>query len=140
MVAYMQRLKKHGGCLYLCAMSGIVNQGFRVLELDKLILSFSSVKEAVNRATSELCDAFAKNNGVSEFASVKAESPALLSLEDKIKRIVVDNPDEGAGYVCKVLKSQEYGSTKIGLWAVQSKLRSMNLHTKEERRRFFRSA
>ncbi|HAJ79349.1 MAG TPA: hypothetical protein DCO75_06220 [Fibrobacteres bacterium] len=139
MVAYMQRLKKHGGCLYLCAMSGIVDQGFRVLELDKLILSFPSVKEAVDRATSELCDAFAKNKSV-ESASVKAESPALLSLEDKIKRIVVDNPDEGAGHICKVLKSQEYGSTKIGLWALQSKLRSMNLHTKEERRRFFRSA
>gem|GEM_PF-2179805 len=140
LVAQLQRLRKHGGKLFLCAMRGEVDQCFRVLELDKLFIVFPSVPEALRRTERERDTSLEARKTKTPWTSEKTDNKASLSIEEKIRSIISDNADLGVGQISKLLKSDEYGNVKISLWTLNAKLRSMNLSTKEERYRFFRSA
>jgi anti-sigma B factor antagonist len=140
LVAQLQRLRKHGGKLFLCAMRGEVDQCFRVLELDKLFIVFPSVPEALRRTERERDMSVEARKTKTPWTVEKTADKASLSLEEKIRSIISDNPDLGMGQISKLLKSDEYGNVKINFWTLNAKLRSMNLSTKEERYRFFRSA
>jgi anti-anti-sigma factor len=137
--AQMQRLRKRGGDLSLCSMQGEVERSFKVLDLNKLFLTFRTVSEAMRKITAEPGNLrpFPKIKPLTEEAPQARPS---LSLEEKIHRIVGQDPSLGAGDIRKLLDSESYGNTKIGLLKLMSKLRSMNLGSKEERYRFFRSS
>lgn len=62
-----------------------------------------------------------------------------LPLTEKIKVIVVDNPILGARKIRQILNTERFGYTKVSWWEVRKTLRSLNLATKEQRYRFYRS-
>jgi anti-anti-sigma factor len=140
-VAQLQRLKKSGGSVSLCGMHGEVEQCFRILDLHALFSVFPSVSEAMKSPVQ-------KNGDFSASEKIKAsltapdslENLASLPLEEKIKRIVAENPYLGAGRIAKLLRSQVYGTTIINRWTLLVKLKNMNLGSKKERYRFFRSS
>ncbi|MFQ5753702.1 MAG: STAS domain-containing protein [bacterium] len=63
----------------------------------------------------------------------------MLPLNERIKRIVIEDPNRGAVQVRKILRSQRFDFTKISLFKVHNKLKELNLDTKEKRHRFYRS-
>ncbi len=63
----------------------------------------------------------------------------LLPLNEKIKQVVVENPNRGVFAVKKVLNSPIYGSTKIGSIKLRSIMKELNLESKEKRFRYYRS-
>jgi len=144
MVSCLQRLKKHGGAIAFCAMDGEVRQCFRVLELDKLFSTYNSIFEALRTIKQELESARAGGQKQSTLtagsAREQSENADSLPLEEKIRRIIAETPDLAVREIGKKLKTGEYGNVSISVWSLQAKLRSMNLGTKEERFRFFRSA
>ncbi|HPG40368.1 MAG TPA: STAS domain-containing protein [bacterium] len=64
---------------------------------------------------------------------------ADLPVTEKIKKIVIENPMGGVMSICKELKSQRFGFTKIGYFKLRATLKKMNLESKAKRYRFYRS-
>ena len=139
LISQMQRLRKRGGDLFLCSLQGEVELSFKILELDKLFLPFRNVSEALKKAASEL-------GNIRPFPILKGldgqpdEGLSNLSLEEKIHRIIVQDPSLGATGIHKLLKTKAYGTTPISLWKLISTLNSMALGSKEQRYRYFRSS
>jgi anti-sigma B factor antagonist len=72
-----------------------------------------------------------------QVADEKADVPVSeLSLSDKIKRIVMENPEFGAFKIKKVLNSINYGFTKVSWLTVRSELTKLNLNDKARRQAF----
>jgi anti-sigma B factor antagonist len=62
-----------------------------------------------------------------------------LPLTEKIKVVVIDNPTLGARKIRRALNTERFGYTKVTWWKVRKTLKSLNLATKEQRYRFYRS-
>ena len=62
-----------------------------------------------------------------------------LPLTEKIKVVVIDNPALGARKIRQTLNTERFGYTKASWWKVRKTLKSLNLATKEQRYRFYRS-
>jgi anti-sigma B factor antagonist len=62
-----------------------------------------------------------------------------LPFTEKIKAIVVGNPTLGAWKIRQELNTERFGYTKVSWWKVYQTLRSLNLATKTQRYRFYRS-
>ncbi|MDZ7369666.1 MAG: STAS domain-containing protein [candidate division KSB1 bacterium] len=62
-----------------------------------------------------------------------------MPLNEKIKRIVLENPMLGLWGIRKMLFSPRFGFCKVGLFELHKILKSLNLHTKAKRFRFYRS-
>ncbi|MDZ7344375.1 MAG: STAS domain-containing protein, partial [candidate division KSB1 bacterium] len=62
-----------------------------------------------------------------------------LPLMEKIKVVVIDNPTLGARKIRQVLNTERFGYTKVSWWQVRKTLKALNLATKEQRYRFYRS-
>ncbi len=67
-------------------------------------------------------------------------NPANLSLEDKIKMIIKENPSYGSYRIKKELNTPKYGYTKVGWFKVRSILAKLNLNTKSRRFQFAMSS
>lgn len=63
----------------------------------------------------------------------------LLPLNEKIKLVVIEDPNRGPLQIKKALNSAKYGYTKVSLIKIYSLLKKLNLETKEQRYRFYRS-
>lgn len=62
-----------------------------------------------------------------------------ISVENKIKHIVAQNPGFGAFKINKKLNTLEYGFTKVGWFGVRSMLNKLGLNTRASRREFSES-
>ncbi len=65
---------------------------------------------------------------------------ANLSLEDKIKEIIKEDPSLGAYGIKKRLNTEKYGYTKVGWFKVRSVLAQMGLNSKSKRYQFAMSS
>ncbi len=65
--------------------------------------------------------------------------PQFMPLAEKIKLIIVENPLVSFWQIHKQLRSERFGKTKIGIYALHKLLKEMNLDSKERRMRFYRS-
>lgn len=62
-----------------------------------------------------------------------------LPLTEKVRKIVLENPNSGAWGVMRALNSPRFGYTRLNYFKVRSLLKRLNLDTKEKRYRFYRS-
>ncbi len=72
------------------------------------------------------------------FTKPKVEE-ASLPLVEKIKFLVIENPNDNSWTIRKKLNTQRFGFEKIGILKLFKILKEYNLDTKEKRYRFFRS-
>jgi len=71
--------------------------------------------------------------------STQTVNVARLPLNEKIKRIISENPLISILQIQKQLKDNKYGSTQIGFLKLYGTLKTLNLNTKEKRYRYYRS-
>ncbi len=64
---------------------------------------------------------------------------ATLPLVEKIKLLVIENPNDGAWKIKKKLNTQRFGFESISFLKCRDILKKYNLETKEKRHRFYRS-
>jgi len=64
---------------------------------------------------------------------------AELPIQEKIKKVVAQNPLVGLFGIRKILRHEQFGNTKIGIFKLYRLLKEMDLNTKEKRYRFYRS-
>jgi len=141
LVAQLQRMKKNGGNIALCGMHGEVENCFNILELGTLFPVFPTIIDALKN--SDFKDFHPSNHkkiSGANAGNLNADNPALLTLDAKIKRIIVENPLLSVNEISQMLCSDLYGQVKINRGSLRAKLAGMKLGSKEERLRFFRSA
>lgn len=63
----------------------------------------------------------------------------MLPLNERIKRVVIEDPNRGAFQIKKILYSERFDYTKISLLKLHNKLKELNLDSKEKRHRYYRS-
>jgi len=64
---------------------------------------------------------------------------ATLPLVEKIKLLVIENPNDGASKIKNQLNTQRFGYEKAGYFKIREILKKYNLETREKRYRFYRS-
>ena len=64
------------------------------------------------------------------------QPPSSMSLRDKVKKIVKENPEYGAYKIKKELNSAKYGFMNIGWFAVRNELNKLGLKSKNKRYSF----
>jgi anti-sigma B factor antagonist len=78
-----------------------------------------------------------QHEGKVQVAEEKTDVPVSeLSLDEKVKRIVMENPEYGAFKIKKVLNSINYGFTKVSWLTVRSELTKLSLNDKTRRQAF----
>ncbi len=63
----------------------------------------------------------------------------MLPLNERIRLVVVEDPNRGAFQIKKVLNTSRFGFTKINILKLYNMLKTLNLDRKEKRHRFYRS-
>lgn len=76
----------------------------------------------------------------SRFSFTKSKiNEATLPLVEKVKLLVVENPNDGVQQLKKKLNTERFGFESAGYFKIRDILKKYNLETKEKRYRFYRS-
>ena len=150
-ISEIKGIRERGGDLKLAKMIPDVYEVFELLEFHYILKAYDTIKEAISE--------FDKETGASHYVEETAEDQAEavqeeqfvppmddliedevpLSVEDKVKKLALDNPDWGAGQIANALSSAEHGFIRMGKLSVWRMLRKLNLSSKEDRARMARS-
>ena len=74
-----------------------------------------------------------------DFLAERKQDVINLPLPEKIRKVVLENPNSGAWIIKKTLNSPRFGYVNVGLFKLRSILKSYNLETKKKRYRYYRS-
>ncbi len=168
-VGEIKGIREKGGDLKIVQMTPEVYDVFEMLEFDKILTYYESIEEAINdfdlsigldisksvkrsytptKAQEEKSSPsnikrsvqHIKGDGSSPLVYEKTKvEPKNLPLTEKIKLIVIDDPQKGAIKITQILKTEKYGHTKINVFKLYPILRKLSLENKEKRNRFYRS-
>ncbi len=160
-VGEIRDLREKGGDLRIVHMSPEVREVFEMLEFDRIIESYEHIEEAIDDfdlamglditagvVKSVPTESPEAEGAVTDAATLtapgKPTSPQLLPehtlpLQEKIRRIVVENPLGGLWHIWKTLRTPRFGNTRINPLRLFRILRELNLENKEKRIRFYRS-
>ncbi len=67
----------------------------------------------------------------------KAE-PELETIEEKLRRIIVENPDSGTFQIIRTLNTPRFGNIKLGWFELRRYLKQLNLDSKKKRLQYFK--
>ncbi len=157
-ISELKGIRDKGGDLKLVKMMPDVYEVFELLEFHYILKAFDSIEDAIadfdKRKIYDDSRVYAETN---EYASPqveekdnytrkadeylkKAAEPVVAnkSIEDKIRKIVIQNPDISSIRLMKELKSSRYGNVKIGYFQLIKYLRNLNLLSKKKRIEFFK--
>ena len=165
-ISEIKSIRENGGDLKLVRMVPDVYEIFELLEFHHILDVYDTVDEAVNKF--EMLQAAGKpvakeitlpkqdevqepveaasDSGASFAAqemgqtAEQQKSVADLSLSDKIKQVIKDNPSFGAFKIKKELNSSKYGYTKVGWFEVRAELAKLDLNSRSSRYKFATSS
>ena len=155
-ISEIKGIREKTGDLKLVNMIPDVYEVFELLEFHYILKAFDTIEDAI--AEFDKRKVYADNDrGFSqqpEFAQQtsnntetkeaefyhKASEPLIAdqSVEDKIRKIVVENPEVSSIKVMKELNTPIYGNIKLGFFQVLKYLKRLNLNSKKKRVEFFK--
>ncbi|MFZ5518129.1 MAG: STAS domain-containing protein [Candidatus Zhuqueibacterota bacterium] len=162
-ISEIKGIREKGGDLKLIGMIPDVYEVFELLEFHYILKAFDTIEEAVadfdkTRPRGEYRPVAQMNR---EMESQKPEPPHILrrgddnreseeylekmmkpdasdkSVEAKIKKLVIENPENGSIKIMRELNSPAYGNLKLSWFQVVRYLKQMNLNSKKKRVEFF---
>ncbi len=165
-ISEIKGIREKGGDLKLVGMIPDVYEVFELLEFHYILKAFETIEEAIvdfdkGIVTAEIdVPSFAPAARMAA-TSPKSEAPATVpvddnrerekylekmissetkdkSVEDKIKQLVIENPENGSIKIMKELNRQKYGNVKLGWFQVVKYLKKMDLNSKKKRVDFFK--
>ncbi|MBN1352564.1 STAS domain-containing protein [candidate division KSB1 bacterium] len=167
-ISEIKGIREKGGDLKLVRMIPDVYEVFELLEFHFILKAFNTIEDAVedfdksgkagNRvrptlttmdsktsvpegATGETHRATTGAQGVTHADEIDAEEPADSSgenIEEKIKKIVMEDPEAGSIKIMKKLKSPQFGNMKITWFQVRKYLNLLELDTKKKRMEYYK--
>lgn len=147
-ISEIKGIRERGGDLKLANMIPDVYEVFELLEFHYILKAYDSVEAAIrdfNRAEGartqveeEEENIAVEEESVPAPVSEKAESAeddeeVPIELEEKIRKIALDNPSWGHGQIAKELDTDRYGYVKAGKLTVWKLLRKMHLNSQKQR-------
>ncbi len=154
-ISEIKGIRERGGDLKLANMIPDVYEVFELLEFHYILRAYDTIEEASrdynlnSDESSQYPDAIDHVDNDShdnlekpakDELAVKNDSVSSAnSIEDKIRKIIIDNPDLGFLEIKKVLNSENYDFTKIGVIDTWKYLKKMELTSKKKRMEFFKS-
>jgi anti-sigma B factor antagonist len=160
-ISEIKSIRENGGDLKLVRMVPDVYEIFELLEFHHILDVYDKVDEAVNKfETSEAAgESVAKEITLPKSEPVAQEQTATagqstavetqsdvgvaeqtaqievadMSVPDKIKHIVKENPEFGSLKIKRELNTARYGYTKLGWLSVRSQLAKLNLNNRNRR-------
>jgi anti-sigma B factor antagonist len=165
-ISEIKSIRENGGDLKLVRMVPDVYEIFELLEFHHILDVYDTVDEAINKfemleaagkpvakeitlpqAEAEPAQTEAQQSEVKteEDVAVAEEAPeeinpASLSLQEKIKMIVKENPTYGALKIKRELNMIKYGFTRIGWVKVRAELKRLKLNNTARRYKFATSS
>jgi len=158
-ISEIKSIRENGGDLKLVRMVPDVYEIFELLEFHHILDVYDKVEEAVNKfETSEAAgesvakeitlpkpEPVAQEPSHAQGQTVAKEAQAEvaeqtgqveiadMSLPDKIKHIVKENPEYGSRKIKKELNTARYGYIKMGWFGVRSELAKLKLNNRNRR-------
>lgn len=164
-ISEIKGIREKGGDLKLVRMIPDVYEVFELLEFHYILKAFDTIEEAIDdfdKSGSTAVSPMPQSSAASEKSvdeSRAAENTARIkestqhsdisqfqdssynvddSVEDKIRRIVIEDPESGSIKIMKKLKSHQYGNVSISWFQVRKILSQLNLDSKKKRRDYFK--
>ncbi len=161
-ISEIKGIREKGGDLKLVKMIPDVYEVFELLEFHYILKAFDTLEEAIAdfhrggvpvsarpvdsraasqsesaRATEVQTDVLEKepSGGVSDYAKSDRNE---TSVQDKIRRIVLENPEVGSIKIMKELNTSRYGNVKLSWFQVRRLLKQMGLDSRKRRVEFFK--
>ena len=163
-ISEIKGIREKGGDLKLVNMIPDVYEVFELLEFHYILKAFDSLDDAIadfdkSRPRSEIrkpvavaeeASSFKKSRPVIDDTEDEEESKrdeylekAMnaetkdKSVEDKIRRLVIENPEYGSIKIMKELNTPHYGNVKLSWFQVKKYLKQLQLNSKKKRIEFF---
>jgi len=149
-ISEIKGIREKGGDLKLVRMIPEVYEVFELLEFHFILKAFETIEEAIKDFEKSLA---AKGYDVSapmaeadttsltgapatpESKRATGRAPAE-TLEDKLQKIIRENPEAGNIQLLKLLNSSRFGYEKPGWFALRKILKQMDLDSKKKRLQF----
>ncbi len=163
-ISEIKGIREKGGDLKLVSMVPDVYEVFELLEFHYILKAFDTLQEAIadfdkslprgetTRRMAPADEGFAPTDRERpaqrerEPVSKQEEYLAQMtdgetrdeSIEEKIKQLVIQNPDNGSIKIMKELNTPAYGNIKLSWFQVMRYLKQLNLNSKKRRIEFFK--
>lgn len=161
-ISEIKGIRENQGDLRLVRMIPDVYEVFELLEFHYILKAFETLEEAIGdfdqgAATavpiqkSPKAEELSKTVQVAsspepkvmemeghQVSSAPVSSPQLETIEDKIKRIVIESPDSSTFQIIKTLNTNRFGTIKLNWFAMRRYLKRLDLDSKKKRRAFFK--
>ena len=153
-ISEIKGIREKSGDLKLVNMIPDVYEVFELLEFHYILKAFNSIDDAiadfdqgpsqkdVAQPTTKIVDNEPDAESVEAQPSTQMTGDGLeqADIEEKIKKIVYENPEAGTAKILKDLNSPRYGNVKLGWFQIRKHLKQLNLDSKKKRIDYFRDA
>jgi len=160
-ISEIKGIRERGGDLKLVGMIPDVYEVFELLEFHYILKAFDSLDDAIadfdkarpkGEATQPVFvedekPIVPKHKAVQEKETSSKRDDYLdrmmkadakdKSVEDKIKQLVIENPEYGSIKIMKELNTSQFGNLKVSWFQVLRYLKQLNLNSKKKRIEFF---
>lgn len=162
-ISEIKGIRQKNGDLKLVRMIPDVFEVFELLEFHYILKAFDSLEEAIADfdAGVSSSDAALRPPYQSEKASDDRESqmtsrevktdvavesgykpsnedPYLETIEEKLRQVIVEQPDAGMFQLIKSLNTPRFGNIKLGWFEMRKYLKQLNLESKKKRVAYFK--
>ncbi|MEE4312044.1 MAG: STAS domain-containing protein [candidate division KSB1 bacterium] len=153
-ISELKGIRDRGGDLKLVKMMPDVYEVFELLEFHYILKAFDSIEDAIadfdKRKVFDDSRAYADSDVPMQGTEIQekvgrdsSDQPhelhdKAMSVDDKIRKLVMENPEISSITMFQRLKSARFGNQKIGYFQLLKVLKKMNLNSKKKRVEFFK--
>jgi len=162
-ISEIKGIREKGGDLKLVGMIPDVYEVFELLEFNFILRAFETIDEAIidfdkdqggrpmqmitpeqptparkptsARPAENVTQPATMESNIEKIAGPEVEDK---SVEEKIKQLVMENPDNGSIKIMKELNTPKYGNVKLSWFQVVKMLKKLDLNSKKKRVAFFK--
>ncbi len=142
-ISEIKGIRERGGDLNLARMIPDVYEVFELLEFHYILKAYDTIEEAMKGFqqggdVSTEIEEETVDEPIEETVDMAVEDDSEddvvdSSIEVKVKKLAIENPDWGASKIAKALNSEEYGYIKVGTLSIWKMLKRLNLGNKKLR-------
>lgn len=156
-ISEIKGIREKGGDLKLVRMIPDVYEVFELLEFHYILRAFDTIEEAISdfdRGAAlppgqPLVAKAGSADGDHGEAAVRTLKPRVervapapektaRTIDDRIRQIVLENPEAGALKIKQILATPRHSNTRLGWFAVRRILKRLNLDSREKRIAYFK--
>jgi anti-sigma B factor antagonist len=157
-ISEIKGIREKSGDLKLARMIPDVYEVFELLEFHYILRAFDTLEEAISdfdhggapSVSLPVKDRESRDEHVQVASKTEPrvvhtdgnfkprEEPELETIEEKLRKIIVENPDSGTFQIIRTLNTARYGNIKLGWFDMRRYLKQLNLDSKKKRMAFFK--